>query len=149
MSIASYFRLDIYVLSLASINNVQLSALFTKLPQRYVVLLKDVNAVRTTQSQEADANKSNLRSETSRGSSKTPRTLSLSRLLNVLDGVASQEGRVLIITTNHIEHLDNALIQPSRVNKKIKFQLTSSNVITKLFHTVFKQSKKELPNIEK
>ncbi|KAK2006158.1 mitochondrial chaperone bcs1 [Colletotrichum eremochloae] len=149
MSIAGCFRLDIYVLSLAGINDVQLSALFTELPQRCVVLLEDVDAVGTARSREADADESDLRSETSRGSSKTPRTLSLSGLLNVLDGVASQEGRVLIMTTNYIEHLDDALIRPGRVDKKIEFQLAGSDVVTKLFRTVFEQSEEELPDAEK
>ncbi|CCF34592.1 mitochondrial chaperone bcs1 [Colletotrichum higginsianum] len=148
MSIAGCLGLDIYVLSLAGINDVQLSALFTELPQRCVVLLEDVDAVGTTRSREADTDESDSRSEASRGSSKTPGTLSLSGLLNVLDGVASQEGRVLIMTTNHIEHLDDALIRPGRVDKKIEFQLADSDVISKLFRTVFEQSEEELPDVE-
>ncbi|GKT92448.1 mitochondrial chaperone BCS1 [Colletotrichum tofieldiae] len=148
MSIAGCFGLDIYVLSLAGINDMRLSALFTELPQRCVVLLEDVDAVGTTRSREADTDDSDSRSEASRGSSKTPGTLSLSGLLNVLDGVASQEGRVLIMTTNHIEHLDDALIRPGRVDKKIEFQLAGSDVITKLFRTVFEQSEEELPDVE-
>ncbi|KDN72315.1 putative mitochondrial chaperone bcs1 [Colletotrichum sublineola] len=137
MSITGCFGLDIYVLSLAGINDGRLSALFAELPQRCVVLLEDVDAVGTTQSRDADANESDLGSEVSRGSSKPPGTLSLSGLLNVLDGVASQEGCVLIMTTNHIEHLDDALIRPGRVDKKIKFQLADAEVAKKLFCTVF------------
>ncbi|KAE9565851.1 hypothetical protein CGMCC3_g17969 [Colletotrichum fructicola] len=83
-----------------------------------------------------------------RGSSKPLGTLSLSGLLNVLDGVASQDGRVLIITTNHIEHLDNALIRPGRVDKKIEFELADAEVIHKLFCTVFEYSEEEVPNAE-
>lgn len=49
--------------------------------------------------------------------------MSLSALLNVLDGVASQEGRVLIMTTNHIEKLDAALVRSGRVDKKVEFRL--------------------------
>jgi mitochondrial chaperone BCS1 len=39
--------------------------------------------------------------------------VSLSALLKVIDGVGSQEGRVLIMTTDHIEHIDKALIPPA------------------------------------
>lgn len=91
MSIAGYFGLDIYVLSLAGINDSSLSALFSELPQRYVVLLEDVDAVGTTRSRDANAGESDSGSEVSRSSSKPAGTLSLSGLLNVLDGVASQE----------------------------------------------------------
>ncbi|KAK2778385.1 mitochondrial chaperone bcs1 [Colletotrichum kahawae] len=148
MSVAGCFGLDIYVVSLADINDMRLSALFADLPQRCVVLLEDVDAVGTTRARDADNDESDLGSDASRGSTKSHGSLSLSGLLNVLDGVASQDGRVLIMTTNHIEHLDGALIRPGRVDKKIEFGLADAEVIRKLFCTVFEYSEKEMPDAE-
>jgi chaperone BCS1 len=51
--------------------------------------------------------------------------VSLSALLNVLDGVGSQEGRVLIMTTNHAERLDAALIRLGRVDMKLELGYTN------------------------
>ena len=45
--------------------------------------------------------------------------LNLSGLLNVLDGVVDTPERILIMTTNHPERLDPALIRPGRIDKKI------------------------------
>eukprot|EP00928_Gymnodinium_smaydae_P014898 TRINITY_DN1546_c0_g4_i1.p1 TRINITY_DN1546_c0_g4~~TRINITY_DN1546_c0_g4_i1.p1 ORF type:complete len:517 (-),score=100.38 TRINITY_DN1546_c0_g4_i1:180-1730(-) len=45
--------------------------------------------------------------------------LNLSGLLNVLDGVVDTPERILIMTTNHPEQLDPALIRPGRIDKKI------------------------------
>lgn len=45
-----------------------------------------------------------------------PDALNLSFLLNLLDGILETPGRVLIITTNHPEKLDSALIRPGRVD---------------------------------
>jgi SpoVK/Ycf46/Vps4 family AAA+-type ATPase len=45
--------------------------------------------------------------------------LNLSGLLNVLDGVVDTPGRMLIMTTNHPEMLDPALIRPGRIDKKM------------------------------
>ncbi|MEM6676539.1 MAG: AAA family ATPase [Pseudomonadota bacterium] len=42
--------------------------------------------------------------------------VSFSGLLNAIDGVAAQEGRALIMTTNHPERLDPALIRPGRAD---------------------------------
>ncbi|KAK0368952.1 mitochondrial chaperone bcs1 [Colletotrichum limetticola] len=148
MSVAGCFGLDIYVLSLAGINDGRLSALFAELPQRCVVLLEDVDAVGTTQARNTDADESDSGSEVSRSPSKPPATLSLSGLLNVLDGVASQEGRVLFMTTNHREHLDDALIRPGRVDTQIEFQLADADMTRKLFCNVFEQSQEELPDAE-
>ncbi|KAK1658520.1 mitochondrial chaperone bcs1 [Colletotrichum godetiae] len=149
MSVAGCFGLDIYVVSLAAINDGHLNALFRELPQRCVVLLEDVDAVGTSLSRDTDADDSDSGSEVSRRSPKSHGTVSLSGLLNVLDGVASQDGRVLIMTTNHIEHLDDALIRSGRVDKKIEFQLADADVARKLFCHVFEQSEEELPGAEK
>ena len=48
-----------------------------------------------------------------------PDQLSLSGLLNVLDGVVDTPGRIVIMTTNHPESLDPALIRPGRVDKRL------------------------------
>lgn len=64
--------------------------------------------------------------------------ISLSALLNVIDGVTSQEGRVLIMTTNYITRLDEALIRPGRVDKKVELGLADKKMTDELFHIVFK-----------
>lgn len=71
---------------------------------------------------------------------KSTSRVTLSSLLNVLNGISSQEGRVLVMTTNHIEHLDEALIRPGRADKKVYFQLADKKISTQLFHMVFKQT---------
>lgn len=51
---------------------------------------------------------------------KPPRDeLNLSGLLNVLDGVVDSPGRIVVMTTNHVEHLDPALIRPGRIDKRL------------------------------
>merc|ERR1712008_508509 len=45
--------------------------------------------------------------------------LNLTGILNVLDGVIDTPGRMLIITTNHPEMLDPALIRPGRIDKTL------------------------------
>jgi len=46
----------------------------------------------------------------------------LSFLLNILDGVQEAEDRIIIMTTNKPEELDNALIRPGRIDIKIHFK---------------------------
>eukprot|EP01052_Picozoa_sp_SAG31_P007685 SAG31_NODE_370_length_16651_cov_3.511056_12_plen_164_part_00 len=45
--------------------------------------------------------------------------LNLSGILNVLDGVVDCPGRILVMTSNHPEMLDPALVRPGRVNLKL------------------------------
>eukprot|EP00931_Biecheleriopsis_adriatica_P004025 TRINITY_DN10575_c0_g1_i1.p1 TRINITY_DN10575_c0_g1~~TRINITY_DN10575_c0_g1_i1.p1 ORF type:complete len:604 (-),score=135.72 TRINITY_DN10575_c0_g1_i1:28-1689(-) len=55
----------------------------------------------------------------SRYSCKPDDELNLAGLLNVLDGVVDSPGRILVMTTNHPERLDAALIRPGRINRKL------------------------------
>lgn len=64
--------------------------------------------------------------------------ISLSGLLNAIDGVASQEGRVLVMTTNYPEKLDDALVRPGRVDLKIEFKLASRQQIRELFVRMYR-----------
>ncbi|KAJ7934868.1 hypothetical protein B0H13DRAFT_1591288 [Mycena leptocephala] len=52
--------------------------------------------------------------------------LSMSELLNALDGVGAQEGRILFATTNKYSALDPALCRPGRMDLHIEFKLASN-----------------------
>ena len=51
----------------------------------------------------------------------------LSYLLNILDGINETPGRIIIMTTNRPEILDEALIRPGRIDIKINFSKATSN----------------------
>jgi chaperone BCS1 len=65
--------------------------------------------------------------------------LTLSGILNSLDGVFNNDGRILIITTNHPEILDDALIRPGRVDIKIPFMNCDIEQIKNLYEIFFEQ----------
>lgn len=65
--------------------------------------------------------------------------LTLSGLLNGLDGVFSCHGRILIMTTNHPEVLDSALIRPGRVDAKYLFDNCNKEQIKDLYEMFFNQ----------
>jgi chaperone BCS1 len=137
--------LDIYVISLSSswINDSTLTTLMGRVPTRCIVLLEDLDAAFTrsvshAKDKDKEEKKSNSKSDnedelsSGSGSSRSRRnrnkenlsdvnTLTLSGLLNALDGVAATEGRILFAyvlasagytlvliyhyysTTNHLE----------------------------------------------
>lgn len=128
-AIAGVFGLDVFCLSLAepTITEEDLVNLFDELPERCLVLLEDVDSaglvVRNSQTQDNEGVNSSR--------------ISLSGLLNVIDGVASQEGRVLIMTTNHVSSLDSALLRPGRVDVRIHFDLATKEHSKDMFLQAF------------
>lgn len=158
LALAGFFKMRIYIVSLSSISSTEenLASLFAELPRRCVVLLEDIDTAGLTHTREEDGTQNNGGGGTGGGDSNaiTPKQgirgnqrpsdannsgfrLSLSGLLNILDGVASQEGRVLIMTTNHLEKLDKALIRPGRVDMIVQFGLADTDMIAAIFRAIF------------
>ncbi|KAK4097787.1 hypothetical protein N658DRAFT_433352 [Parathielavia hyrcaniae] len=76
------------------------------------------------------------------------KSISLSGLLNAIDGVASHEGRVLIMTTNKPEALDEALTRPGRVDLQVVFTNATKEQARELFIRMYEpdRSRAVLPS---
>ena len=85
-------------------------------PQRSLLLIEDVDAF----FRDRDAAHSQVR-------------LSFSGFLNALDGVATQEGTVLVMTTNHVEHLDPALIRAGRIDERVELDYADEDQLRRLY----------------
>ncbi|TFY77779.1 hypothetical protein EWM64_g6233, partial [Hericium alpestre] len=166
-AIAGELVLDIYVVSLSSswINDSTLTTLMGRVPSRCIVLLEDLDAAFTRSLTRTDKNKDKKDSDNKNsdsedtGETTTPshgrrrrvhkeqlsdvNTLSLSGLLNALDGVAASEGRILFATTNHLERLDPALCRPGRMDVWIEFKNASRWQAEALFRNFFPSSDAE------
>jgi SpoVK/Ycf46/Vps4 family AAA+-type ATPase len=66
---------------------------------------------------DADGSVTGPASAWGRGWYEQPDALNLAGVLNVLDGVVDTPGRILIMTSNHPEKLDPALIRPGRIDR--------------------------------
>ncbi|KAG8780445.1 hypothetical protein FRC12_023027 [Ceratobasidium sp. 428] len=128
-ALAGELGLDIYVasLSMKGMSDTTLTNLMGRVPQRCILLLEDLDAAFTRgTSRDAKSTGAPTTTTTTKTDTKDdPNTLSLSGLLNSLDGVAAAEGRLLFATTNHIERLDPALSRPGRMDVWVDFKNAS------------------------
>ncbi|BAE63786.1 unnamed protein product [Aspergillus oryzae RIB40] len=134
---AGFLGLNVYILDLnaTQLTEDALAQLFQELPRRCLVLLEDIDTNEVT----------SRRGDESKKKRKGNNKISLSALLNTIDGVAAQEGRVLVMTTNHQENLDPALIRPGRVDYQIEFKLANRNLMMQMFQNLFRDV---LPSID-
>nr|QBK85791.1 MAG: AAA family ATPase [Marseillevirus LCMAC101] len=66
--------------------------------------------------------------------------LTLSGLLNAIDGgIIQTHGRIMIVTTNHPEKLDPALVRAGRIDLKLNFGLCDTHQIRGLFFNFFEK----------
>jgi chaperone BCS1 len=69
-------------------------------------------------------------------------SITLSSLLNLMDGIAEDEGRILIMTSNHWNKLDPALVRPGRIDIEIEMGCIDENILTEYIQ---KQYSKRIP----
>lgn len=172
-AVAGVFGLDIYCISLVepTLTEADLGIMFTNLPRRCVVLLEDIDSAglikRHNSEGDGAANKDGaeagtektgaaigaeiakaLKSANKNDKSKNNNNdgISLSGLLNAIDGVASHEGRVLVMTTNFPDKLDDALIRPGRIDMRIDFTLATRYQACELFTRMYSLDRDHQPN---
>ncbi|KAJ8109052.1 hypothetical protein OPT61_g7735 [Boeremia exigua] len=157
-ALAGIFGLHIYCISLSEVGltEADLNKLFTGLPRRCIVLLEDIDSAGLRRDDEPLPTEpasptTPSAAKTSASDSPGPRRslISLAGLLNVIDGVASHEGRVLIMTTNHPEQLDEALTRPGRVDVRICFTLATHTQIKDIFMRMYGTDAKKAKKAER
>lgn len=101
-ALADKFKLDVYYIPLTVIETDEyLQDAFSNIPPRSLVVLEDVDIHKSTSSRDAGSPQSGV---------------TMQGLLNVLDGQVAPHGVITILTTNHLEDLDDAIIRPGRVD---------------------------------
>ena len=133
-ALAARYKRDIYVIPLRDkyMDDSRLLHLLNGVPNRSIVLFEDIDSAGLARELVDDS------AEFAQTHVMVPKhppvtAVTLSGLLNAIDGVEAPEGHILIMTTNKIENLDEALIRSGRISQRIEFRLTSPAQATEIF----------------
>ena len=76
--------------------------------------------------------------------------ITLDDILNLWDGIRETPGRILIISSNHYNKLDSALIRPGRIDISHELSNASHNTIAEIYFHLFEKEidKKKLSKIK-
>jgi hypothetical protein len=104
LAVANELRMDVFVINVASMSSDDtLSIAFNNIPKRSIIVLEDIDTVKATKDRK-------------KGGGDSDSGVTMQGLLNVLDGFQSPYGVITIMTTNHLDHMDEALLRPGRVD---------------------------------
>ncbi|KAJ9709788.1 hypothetical protein PVL29_001312 [Vitis rotundifolia] len=148
-AMANYLKFDIYDLELTSLRcNSEFRRLLVSTTNQSILVIEDIDCSSELQSQQPGGHNPN----------NSQLQLTLSGLLNFIDGLWSSCGdeRIIVLTTNHKERLDPALLRPGRMDMHIHmsyctpcgFKTLASNYLGIRDHRLFPEIEKLIVEVE-
>ena len=133
-AIAGKYDLNISIINLSTVtDDNQLINLFAQVPNKSLLLLEDIDLIFKKLAENKKPDEKNR--------------ITFSGVLNALDGVAYKEGLITIMTTNHIDRIDKAILRDGRIDKKIKVDNISKETALKMVKA-YNKTKNDLKGLE-
>jgi chaperone BCS1 len=138
-ALAANCGLSIYVINLAEFSDRSLMRAVNQVPANSVLLFEDIDCMRGSQSREEPELRSGRNEKSTMVTKENASTnvVTLSGLLNVLDGFHAPSGVLFVMTTNHLEKLDTALLRPGRIDYRLFLGKASDRQKVELYRRFF------------
>lgn len=112
----------------------ELMDLMADTPSNCMIIIEDIDACMVTK----------VRKKKSDNDTKG---VTLSGLLNALDGIMTPENQIFIMTTNHPESLDPAILRKGRVDVHMKFNNMETDMVKQMFIAYFPKQKRHAKKV--
>jgi chaperone BCS1 len=133
-ALAAHFALSIYTANLTEFADRSLMSAVNQVPANAVLLFEDIDCMKSSQSRAELDVKDTKQNPTAQNG------VTLSGLLNVLDGFYAPTGVLFVMTTNHVEKLDKALLRPGRIDYRLYLGKASDRQKVELYRRFFPHS---------
>ncbi|XP_044435136.1 AAA-ATPase At3g50940 [Triticum aestivum] len=155
-AIANHLRFDIYDLELTGVDsNSDLRRLLVGMTNRSILVVEDIDCTIELKQREEEDEEQSKSSSTEK--KKAEDKVTLSGLLNFVDGLWSTSGeeRIIIFTTNYKERLDPALLRPGRMDMHIHmgyctteaFRILANNYHSIDYHATYTEIEKLIEEV--
>ena len=142
-AVGAKFGMSIYALNLTELNDRTLKSAINSVPGGSIVLFEDIDCMKAgnRRSESIESEKGPVFVGDGEKSDPADRFgVTLSGLLNVLDGFHAPENVLFMMTTNRIEALDPALLRPGRIDYKLYLGKAADSQKVELYRRFFPES---------
>ena len=138
-ALAASFGLSIYSINLADFNDRTLMNAVNQVPANSVLLFEDIDCMKSGKVRVPSSSRANdgTQARDDKENSASQNGVTLSGLLNVLDGFYAPTNVLFMMTTNRIETLDEALLRPGRIDYKLYLGKASDRQKIELYRRFF------------
>jgi len=138
-AIAAKFEMSIYAVNLTDFNDRTLMRAINDVPPNSIVLFEDIDCMKSGKARTtpADWAQKTLAAPGEKNDVPPQLGVTLSGLLNVLDGFNAPENVLFVMTSNIVETLDAALLRPGRIDYKLYMGQASDGQKIELYRRFF------------
>jgi len=142
-ALAAHFGLSIYMVNLSDFTDRSLVNAINRVPANSLLLFEDIDCMKSSRSRASSGDAVGDGAPSPKAKDSTATGVTLSGLLNALDGFCAPTGVIFVMTTNHVESLDAALLRPGRIDYKLYLGKASDYQKAELFRRFFPERTKE------
>ncbi len=141
-ALASNFELSIYSINLADFNDRTLMNAVNQITPNSVLLFEDIDCMNSSKARPPSKPRTSDGTQTrdEKENVADRNGVTLSGLLNVLDGFYAPTNVLFMMTTNRIETLDEALLRPGRIDYKLYLGKATARQKIALYRRFFPQA---------
>jgi chaperone BCS1 len=145
-ALGAKFGMSVYVLNLTEFNDKTLMRATNDVPPNSMILFEDIDCMKSGSAR--PGLEGSVTARANNGTNSKPDNLpqmgvTLSGLLNVLDGFHTPEDVLFVMTTNEIDTLDRALLRPGRIDYRLFLGRACAAQKIELYLRFFPMAKKE------
>ena len=140
-ALAAHFGLSIYVAHLTDFTDRSLMNSVNQVPANSLLLFEDIDCAKSGKARESATLSANTGAQAQTEKANViANGVTLSGLLNVLDGFYAPANVLFVMTTNHIEVLDEALLRPGRIDYRLYLGKASDRQKVELYRRFFPEA---------
>jgi len=132
--------MSIYAINLAHFNDRSLVGAMNEVEPNSVILFEDIDCMKSGDARPPAAETSNEMQSKTKSEKEDRFGVTLSGLLNAVDGFGAPDNVLFVMTSNQIEALDPALLRPGRIDYRLYLGPATERQKVELYRRFFPQA---------
>jgi len=132
--------MSLYLINLEAFNDRSLMQAMNDIPANSVILFEDIDCMKGSKARAAATASMEDETRSEKDNAALQNGVTLSGLLNALDGFYAPTNVLFMMTTNRVETLDDALLRPGRIDYRLYLGNATDSQRIELYRRFFPQA---------
>src|SRR5258706_11743650 len=136
-ALAAHFGLSIYLINLGNFTDRSLMSAVNQIASNSVLLFEDIDCMKSSKARMPESTATTTQTRDEKETAAERNGVTLSGLLNALDGFYAPSNVLYMMTSNRVETLDEAMLRPGRIDYKLYLGKATDRQKVELYRRFF------------